>query len=72
MKKNMLSALALMLGMLPAQAQQVEFLGDNQSLVRINTNNRYLLIPVQERAEMAHVRGQKQPIGPDFQRASGC
>ena len=52
----MLSALALMLGMLPAQAQQVEFLGDNQSLVRINTNNRYLLIPVQERAEMAHVR----------------
>ena len=56
MKKNMLSALALMLGMLPAQAQQVEFLGDNQSLVRINTNNRYLLIPVQERAEMAHVR----------------
>ena len=56
MKKNMLSALALMLGMLPVQAQQVEFLGDNQSLVRINTNNRYLLIPVQERAEMAHVR----------------
>ena len=56
MKKNMLSALALMLGMLPAQAQQVEFLGDSQSLVRINTNNRYLLIPVQERAEMAHVR----------------
>ena len=56
MKKKMLSALALMLGMLPAQAQQVEFLGDNQSLVRINTNNRYLLIPVQERAEMAHVR----------------
>ena len=56
MNKNMLSALALMLGMLPAQAQQVEFLGDNQSLVRINTNNRYLLIPVQERAEMAHVR----------------
>ena len=46
----------MMLGMLPVQAQKVEFLGDNQSLVRINTNNRYLLIPVQERAEMAHVR----------------
>lgn len=39
-----------------AQTTKVEFLSDNHALLRVNPSQRYLLLPVQEKEEMANIR----------------
>ena len=39
-----------------AQTTKVEFLSDNHALLRVNPTQRYLLLPVQEKEEMANIR----------------
>ena len=59
MKKILVSALVALCGFTASYAQEASFLSNNHCLYRINAENqgkKYLLLPVQEDAEMAHVK----------------
>lgn len=49
-------ALSLLMALSPAaHAQQTQFLNNNHCIYRISTPGKYLLMPVQEKAEMCNV-----------------
>ena len=54
-RKTVLSMMLLLAGM-SASAQETQFLSNNHCLYRIHQSEKYLLIPVQESAEMSHVK----------------
>ncbi len=59
MKKTFITALIALCSMTTGFAQETAFLSDNHCLYRINSDNRdrkYLLLPVQESAEMANIK----------------
>ena len=59
MKKILVTALIALGCTMTVQAQEVQFLSNNHSLYRINSDNqskKYLLLPVQESAEMSNIK----------------
>ena len=59
MKKKLVTALIALGCTMTIQAQEVQFLSNNHSLYRINSNNqskKYLLLPVQESAEVSNIK----------------
>ena len=59
MKKIFVSALVALCGLANVQAQNAQFLSSNHCLYRISAENqgkKYLLLPVQESAEMANIK----------------
>ena len=54
-RKSVLSMMLLLAGM-TASAQETQFLSNNHCLYRIQQSEKYLLIPVQESAELSHVK----------------
>ena len=54
-RKTVLSMMLLLAGM-TASAQETQFLSNNHCLYRIHKSEKYLLIPVQESAELSHVK----------------
>ena len=59
MKKKLVTALIALGCTMTVQAQEVQFLSNNHSLYRINSNNqskKYLLLPVQESAEVSNIK----------------
>ena len=66
MKKKLVTALIALGCTMTIQAQEVQFLSNNHSLYRINSDNqskKYLLLPVQESAEVSNIKvigGSKQ------------
>ena len=59
MKKNLVTALIALGCTITIQAQEVQFLSNNHSLYRINSDNqskKYLLLPVQESAEVSNIK----------------
>ena len=59
MKKILVTALIALGCTITVQAQEVQFLSNNHSLYRINSDNqskKYLLLPVQESAEMSNIK----------------
>ena len=59
MKKIFVSALVALCGLANVQAQDAQFLSSNHCLYRISAENqgkKYLLLPVQESAEMANIK----------------
>ena len=59
MKKIFVSALVALCGLTNVQAQNAQFLSSNHCLYRISAENqgkKYLLLPVQESAEMANIK----------------
>ena len=58
MKKKLVTALIALGCTMTVQAQEVQFLSNNHSLYRINSDNqskKYLLLPVQESAEVSNI-----------------
>ena len=59
MKKKLVTALIALGCTMTIQAQEVQFLSNNHSLYRINSDNqskKYLLLPVQESAEVSNIK----------------
>ncbi|MDE5986013.1 MAG: DUF4980 domain-containing protein [Prevotella sp.] len=56
MKKTMTMALILMLSIGHATAQTPRFLGDGHAMLKVNTDKKYILLPVEEKEENAHIR----------------
>ena len=59
MKKKLVTALIALGCAMTIQAQEVQFLSNNHSLYRINSDNqskKYLLLPVQESAEVSNIK----------------
>ena len=59
MKKKLVTALIALGCTMTIQAQEVQFLSNNHSLYRINSENqskKYLLLPVQESAEVSNIK----------------
>ena len=59
MKKKLVAALITLGCTMTIQAQEVQFLSNNHSLYRINSDNqskKYLLLPVQESAEVSNIK----------------
>ena len=59
MKKKLVTALIALGCTMTVQAQEVQFLSNNHSLYRINSDNqskKYLLLPVQESAEVSNIK----------------
>ena len=59
MKKKLVTALIALGCAMTVQAQEVQFLSNNHSLYRINSDNqskKYLLLPVQESAEVSNIK----------------
>ena len=57
MKRTVISIVAGMLMGLTAQAQvQPRVLGENHAMVRLESGSKYVLLPVEEKAENASVR----------------
>ena len=59
MKKKLVTALIALGCTITIQAQEVQFLSNNHSLYRINSDNqskKYLLLPVQESAEVSNIK----------------
>ena len=59
MKKKLVAALIALGCTMTIQAQEVQFLSNNHSLYRINSDNqskKYLLLPVQESAEVSNIK----------------
>ena len=59
MKKKLVTALIALGCTMNIQAQEVQFLSNNHSLYRINSDNqskKYLLLPVQESAEVSNIK----------------
>ena len=59
MKKKLVTALITLGCTMTIQAQEVQFLSNNHSLYRINSDNqskKYLLLPVQESAEVSNIK----------------
>ena len=59
MKKILVTALIALGCTMTVQAQEVQFLSNNHSLYRINSDNqskKYLLLPVQESAEVSNIK----------------
>ena len=59
MKKKLVTALIAFGCTMTIQAQEVQFLSNNHSLYRINSDNqskKYLLLPVQESAEVSNIK----------------
>ena len=59
MKKKLVTALIALGCTMSIQAQEVQFLSNNHSLYRINSDNqskKYLLLPVQESAEVSNIK----------------
>ena len=59
MKKKLVTALIALGSTMTIQAQEVQFLSNNHSLYRINSDNqskKYLLLPVQESAEVSNIK----------------
>ena len=55
MKHLLLTLLAVMTAAM-AQAQRPDILGDGHAMLKLQQGQRYLLLPVEEKADMAHVR----------------
>ena len=55
MKKLLMTLLAVLTATL-AQAQRPDILGDSHAMLRLGQGQRYLLLPVEEKAEMANIR----------------
>ena len=55
-KKIILLVMTLIACLFNVKAQETLFLSENISLVKVNTDKKYLLLPVEEKAEMSHVR----------------
>ncbi len=55
MKHLLLTLLAVMTAAM-AQAQRPDILGDSHAMLKLQQGQRYLLLPVEEKADMAHVR----------------
>ena len=55
MKKLLLTLLAVLTATL-AEAQRPDILGDSHAMLRLGQGQRYLLLPVEEKAEMANIR----------------
>ena len=63
MKRLIISSFIALCSMTAAQAQETSFLSNNHCLYRIQKSNKYLLMPVQETAEMSNIKviaGNKQ------------
>ena len=59
MKKKLVTALIALGCAMTVQSQEVQFLSNNHSLYRINSDNqskKYLLLPVQESAEVSNIK----------------
>ena len=59
MKKKLVTALIALGCTMTVQSQEVQFLSNNHSLYRINSDNqskKYLLLPVQESAEVSNIK----------------
>ena len=59
MKKKLVTVLIALGCTMTVQAQEVQFLSNNHSLYRINSDNqskKYLLLPVQENAEVSNIK----------------
>ena len=57
MKKTAISLMAAMLVTISVQAQvKTQVLSDNHAMVRLESGSRYVLLPVEEKAENASVR----------------
>ena len=54
--KNVLTAVAALLTFVGAYAQEPSVLSDNHAMLRLDASARYLLLPMQESEENAHVR----------------
>ena len=54
--KKMLMALMVVLTATTAQAQQPDILSDSHAMLRLEQGKRYLLLPVEEKAEMVNIR----------------
>ena len=54
--KNVLTAVAALLTFVGAYAQKPSVLSDNHAMLRLDASARYLLLPMQESEENAHVR----------------
>jgi len=55
MKRTVLALATAMLMMVSAQAQQLQVLGSNHAMKRVEVSQKYLLLPVQEREEIANI-----------------
>ena len=56
MKKTVMTMMAALLMTMSAQAQELNVLSENHAMVRLETNSKYVLLPVEEKAENASVR----------------
>ena len=54
--QRILASLAVVIMATTAWAQTPQMLSDNHAMLRVDVSNRYLLLPVQEREEIANVR----------------
>ncbi len=54
--EKLLTLTALLSTAAPAAAQKAEILGNRHAMVRIDTPKKYLLLPVEEKEENAHIR----------------
>ena len=54
--QRILASLAVVIMATAAWAQTPQMLSDNHAMLRVDVSNRYLLLPVQEREEIANVR----------------
>ena len=56
MKKTVMTMMAALLMTMSAQAQELNVLSENHAMVRLETNSKYVLLPVEEKAENASLR----------------
>jgi len=56
MMKKMMTIIALMMAAVHTMAQTTQLLGDNHAMQRIEVKSQYLLLPVQEKEEIANIR----------------
>ena len=70
--KNVLTAVAALLTFVGAYAQEPSVLSDNHAMLRLDASARYLLLPMQESEENAHVRVIVNNKEVNLQRTSCC
>ena len=54
--KGIIAGMMLMMACASVSAQEVQFLSANHCIYRINQTEKYLLLPVQENAELSNVK----------------
>ena len=54
--KGIIAGMMLMMACASVSAQEIQFLSANHCIYRINQNEKYLLLPVQENAELSNVK----------------